>query len=104
MRVLKSAISIQCSHIHFSSNQTSATSEKSEIIRTVKLIRAGGGGDKQERVDRNSRLESSHDDLHTKVLKVLVYMCKLFQHRDMKGNEHKQCLSDKLIGNLSSIK
>lgn len=103
MRVLKSAISIQCSHMQCSSNQTSATSEKSEIIRTVKLIRAGGG-DKQERVDRNSRLESSHDDLHTKVLKVLVYMCKLFQHRDMKGNEHKQRLSDKLIGNLSSIK
>lgn len=102
MRVLKSAISIQCSHMQCSSNQTSATSEKSEIIRTVKLIRAGG--DKQERVDRNSRLESSHDDLHTKVLKVLVYMCKLFQHRDMKGNEHKQRLSDKLIGNLSSIK
>lgn len=102
MRVLKSAISIQCSHMQCSSNQTSATSEKSEIIRTVKLIR--GGGDKQECVDRNSRLESSHDDLHSKVLKVLVYMCKLFQHRDMKGAEHKQRLSDKLIGNLSSIK
>lgn len=55
-------------------------------------------------MDRNSRLESSHDDLHSKVLKVLVYMCKLFQHRDMKGAEHKQRLSDKLIGNLSSIK
>lgn len=103
MRVLKSAISIQCSHMQCSSNQTSATSEKSEIIRTVKLIR-GGGGDKQERVDRNSRLESSHDDLHSKVLKLLVYMCKLFQHRDMKGAEHKQRLSDKLIGNLSSIR
>lgn len=83
--------------------QTSATSEKSEIIRTVKLIRGGGGV-----INRNVLIGTAGWRvimmIYTPKFSKYLYICANYSNRDMKGTEHKQRLSDKLIGNLSSIK